>query len=290
MNGFDLDQLRTLVAAVDAGSLTAAAPRRHRSQSAVSEQLRKLEEQAGSSLLVRGKAGVVPTEAGARLVEHARHILALSETAWRDLRGLQLQGDVRLAITDYFRPVHIAGMLAQFAARHPGIRFHVHIDRSDAIEEGYARGLFDVAIVMRVAGAQRAPGATALGSEALAWTGTAQTRLDKGAPLPLVALPQSCALRRLAESALERRRQPYYIAHVASGIAGVRFAVAAGLGIACLNLSALDGPLLALAPGRRLPALPQVRFQVLAARQGEAAIAASVRALTVETFSRLRHG
>lgn len=61
MSGFDLDQLRTLVAVLEAGSLTAAAPKVFLSQSSVSEQMRKLEERAGQPLLIRGKAGVIAT-------------------------------------------------------------------------------------------------------------------------------------------------------------------------------------------------------------------------------------
>ncbi|MFT4268248.1 MAG: LysR family transcriptional regulator, partial [Xenophilus sp.] len=74
MQDFDLAQLRTFVAVADAGSLTAAAPRVFLSQSAVSEQLRKLEERAGHPLLVRGKSGAVPTPAGERLLAHARRL------------------------------------------------------------------------------------------------------------------------------------------------------------------------------------------------------------------------
>jgi DNA-binding transcriptional LysR family regulator len=284
MRGFDLEQLRTLVAAVEAGSLTAAAPLRHLSQSAVSEQLRKLEEQAGRSLLLRSKAGVVPTDAGIRLVEHARKILALSNTAWRDLHGVLLEGDVRLAITDYFRPADIAGLLSRFGSAHPHVRLHVHIGKSDDIEAGYARGDFDMAIVMRVSGGMPAAGTTTLGSEALAWVGNGLTTLPRDAPLPLVALEAGCSLRRLAVSLLEKRRVPYFVAHVASGVVGVRLAVAAGLGVACLNTSALDGPLVALPAGRRLPALPRVAFRILPARNGEQPVVASVRALAVESF------
>ncbi|KAG1182559.1 hypothetical protein G6F35_015567 [Rhizopus arrhizus] len=103
MSGFDLDQLRTLVAVLDSGSLTAAAPKVFLSQSSVSEQMRKLEDRAGQPLLVRGKAGVAATPAGERLLAHARAILALSDEAYRDLRGVALRGELRLCITDYFR-------------------------------------------------------------------------------------------------------------------------------------------------------------------------------------------
>lgn len=285
MHGFELDQLRSLIAAVEAGSLTAAAPLRNLSQSAVSEQLRKLEEQAGCSLLVRSKTGVKPTDHGLRLVEHAKKILALSETAWRDLHDVALAGELRLAITDYFRPSGVAALLARFAARHPGIRLQVRIDKSDAIEEGHARGEFDLAITMRAAGTPAIKGAIAIGSETLVWVGIAGTLLQNNRAVPLVALPESCSLRRLAVSLLEKQRMPYYVAHVATGVAGLRSAVAAGLGIACLNTSALEAPVVALRPGRLLPALPRVTFRVLPARAGENALAASVRALAIESLS-----
>src|SRR3982751_1209263 len=105
MHHFDIDQLGTFLAVVDAGSLTAGASRVFLSQSAVSEQMRKLEERAGQPLLVRAKAGISTTAAGDRLFAHARRLLALSEEAWRDLNGVTLDGELRLGVTDYFRPL-----------------------------------------------------------------------------------------------------------------------------------------------------------------------------------------
>jgi hypothetical protein len=101
MQGFDLEQLRTLVAVVDAGSLTAAAPRVFLSQSSVSEQIRKLEERAGQSLLVRSKAGVSPTEAGREAAglcpAHPRdERRGVSRPAWRDAGGRTAPGRHRL--------------------------------------------------------------------------------------------------------------------------------------------------------------------------------------------------
>lgn len=288
MRNFELEQLRTLVAAVEAGSLTAAVSVRCLSQSALSEQLRKLEEQAGQTLLVRSKSGVVATDAGSRLIGHARRLIALSDSAWQDFHGDPLAGDVRLAITDYFHPSDISALLARFAAQHAKVRLHVTIDRSDAIDEGYARGEFDVAVVMRVASAKSTAHTVILGRDDLAWVGVADTISLEEQALPLVALPESCSLRRLAETLLRKRRVPYYIAHVASGVPGLRLAVAAGLGVACLNVSALDGPLVALRSRRGLPALPEVSFRVLPARAGEAAVITSMRALAIEAFSTKR--
>lgn len=148
MSGFDLDQLRTLVAVLEAGSLTAAAPKVFLSQSSVSEQMRKLEERAGQPLLIRGKAGVIATPAGERLLSHARAILALSDEAFRDLRGVALRGELRLCITDYFRPGDVARLLRRLNEQYPQVRMHVTIMKSGTIEAAYERGEVDVGISM----------------------------------------------------------------------------------------------------------------------------------------------
>ncbi|CAB3894910.1 LysR family transcriptional regulator [Achromobacter anxifer] len=271
MSGFDLDQLRTLVAVLDAGSLTAAAPKVFLSQSSVSEQMRKLEERAGQPLLLRGKAGVVATPAGERLLAHARGILALSDEAYRDLRGVALRGQLRLCITDYFRPGDVARMLRRLNEQYPQVRLHVTIMKSGAIEAAYERGEIDVGISMRImergAARGRASGAL-LRREPLLWMSADGAAAPEEGVLPLLVLPETCALRQYVERLLSRRDVPYSVAHVASGVAGLQLAVAAGLGVACLNESALGAGMARLhAPG--LPALPMAEFRLLPARAGE---------------------
>src|SRR5215510_1311110 len=95
----DLDLLHAFVVICDAGSLTAASRRLHRSQSALSEKMRKLEETCCRVLLVRAKAGVSPTPAGERLLAHARQLIDLSEIAYQDVQGVEIAGELRLAIT-----------------------------------------------------------------------------------------------------------------------------------------------------------------------------------------------
>ncbi|MFY1920963.1 LysR family transcriptional regulator [Achromobacter xylosoxidans] len=278
MSGFDLDQLRTLVAVLDAGSLTAAAPKVFLSQSSVSEQMRKLEERAGQALLVRGKSGVVATPAGERLLAHARAILALSDEAYRDLRGVALRGELRLCITDYFRPGDVARLLRRLNEQYPQVRMHVTIMKSGAIEAAYERGEVDVGISMvileRGASKGRASGPL-LRRESLLWM-AAEGAPAPPEPLPLLALPETCALRQYAERLLARRAVPYAVAHVASGVAGLQLAIGAGLGVACLNESALAPGIGRLqAPG--LPPLPDVEFRLLPARPGEDAFIGQAR-------------
>lgn len=287
MSGFDLDQLRTLVAVLDAGSLTAAAPKVFLSQSSVSEQMRKLEDRAGQPLLVRGKAGVRATPAGLRLLAHARSILALSDEAYRDMRGVALRGELRLCITDYFRPGDVARLLRRLNEQYPQVRLHVTIMKSGAIEAAYARGEIDVGISMviqeRGPTRGRADGAL-LRREPLLWMAAEGGMPPLAEPLPLLALPETCALRQYVERLLSRRGVPYAVSHVASGVAGLQLAVAAGLGVACLNESALGAGMARLqAPG--LPALPSVEFRLLAARPGESEFVGLAREAIVKAMT-----
>jgi len=287
MSGFDLDQLRTLVAVLDAGSLTAAAPKVFLSQSSVSEQMRKLEDRAGQPLLVRGKAGVRATPAGQRLLAHARSILALSDEAYRDMRGVALRGELRLCITDYFRPGDVARLLRRLNEQYPQVRLHVTIMKSGAIEAAYARGEIDVGISMviqeRGATRGRADGAL-LRREPLLWMAAEGEMPPLAEPLPLLALPETCALRQYVERLLSRRGVPYAVSHVASGVAGLQLAVAAGLGVACLNESALGAGMARMqAPG--LPVLPSVEFRLLAARPGESEFVGLAREAIVKAMT-----
>ena len=275
MRGFDLEQLRTFAAVVDAGSLSAAAPRLFLSQSSVSEQVRKLEQRAGLQLLSRGKRGVAVTDAGERLLAHARQILVLSDAAFADLRGQELQGTLRLAITDYFRPGEVPGLLRKLGHSYPRLQVSVTIAQSAAIERGYQGGEFDIGLVMRVGAAAR--GAVLLRREPLLWAAAADRRAALQRPLPLVLLQPGCELHRLAQRLLSRHHIPHMVAHLASGVAGLQGALAAGLGAGCINESALTPELERLGPRERLPALPPAWFQLLPPRRGEAPLVAQAR-------------
>ncbi|RST51623.1 LysR family transcriptional regulator [Variovorax sp. DXTD-1] len=285
MQTFDLEQLRTLAVVIDAGSLTAAAPRVFLSQSSVSEQIRKLEERAGQSLLTRSKSGVVPTEAGTRLLAYARRILALSDEAFRDLHGETLQGELRLAVTDYFRPGDLTQLLARLGKSYPQVRLNVSILKSDALRAAHANGEFDVGLAMNIAGASSSPEqgskAPVIRRESLVWLGAAGMRLAKGEPLRLLALPDTCSLHQYTVALLRRRKVPYVLAHVASGVAGLQSALAAGLGVACLNESAACEGVGRVAGPHGLPALPRVAFQFLPGRRGETEFVTRAREMLV---------
>ena len=290
MTGFDLGQLKTFVAVVEAGSLTAAAPLVFLSQSSVSAQMLKLEHRAGQVLLTRSKTGIALTPAGARLLAHARAIAALSEEAYRDLRGEALQGELRLAVTDYFKPGDMARLLGRLSESYPQVQLYVSILKSDAIEAGYAKGDFDVGLSMRIAGNASAVGAggvrlPALRREPLVWMGATGMRLAQDRPLRLLVLPDTCSLHQFTLRLLRQRRVAHVVAHVASGVAGLQSALVAGLGVACLNESVLCEGVARLASPHGLPALPRVAFHLLPARTGETAFVGRARQLLASQFA-----
>lgn len=292
IRGFDLGQLRTFIAVSEAGSVSAAAGRVFLSQSSVSEQLKKLEERVGQPLLVRSKQGVAATPAGAKLLDHARRIVALCDAALDDMLGRALDGEVRLAITDYYRPHDVAGIIGRFASLHPRLRLHVTVLPSAVIDSTADDNAFDIGLSLRIVepGAQRSTSgrSTAIRREKLVWVSAADAAPDRSPalkpPWPLVLLPASCQLQRHVVKLLEAGRIPYLISHSASGVAGLQLALKAGLGISCLNESSVGEGLVPCPASFGLPTLPFAEFHLLPGRPGESEHVTNARAALAELF------
>lgn len=286
---FDLDLLNALVTVAETGSLSAAAPRLCRSQSAVSEQIKKLEEMCGLPLLSRGKTGASLTPAGERLRRYAHEMLALSDAAYRDLQSAQLAGDVRLAITDYFRPRALPDILRRVRDRFPHLRLHVLIRKSALIEEEIATGDYDIGLSMSILDGRGKRGEAGprirLRREPLLWVADRSFAMPDDGVLPLVVLPDTCSLQRFVVRKLKSHRIRHAVMHSASGIGGLHLALAAGLGVTCLNASAVPDGVMKVGTGLRLPALPEVEFNLVPPRPGEPSFVADVRAMLAEQLS-----
>jgi DNA-binding transcriptional LysR family regulator len=290
--GFDLAQLRTFIAVTEAGSVSAGSERVFLSQSSVSEQLKKLEERVGQPLFVRSKQGMAATPAGAKLLDHARRIVALCDAAFDDMLGRALDGEVRIAITDYYRPQDVAAIIRRFASQHPRLRLHVTVLPSATIDSGAEENAFDVGLSLRLVEegnrSRAAAKSTVIRREKLVWVGAAQTLHERPAltpPWPLVLLPASCQLQRRVVKLLDEARMPYLISHSASGVAGLQLALKAGLGISCLNESAIGEGLMPCPASFGLPPLPSAEFHLLPGQPGEAAHVTNARAALAELLA-----
>src|SRR5271163_4138096 len=126
----DLELLRSFVSVVDAGGFTRAGERIHRTQSTVSQQIRRLEDDVGQTLLDRTGKDVTPTEAGERLLSYARRLLSLAEEARDVMARSDSEGAVRLGIPEDFAAYRLTKLLASFSRARPGLRLDVRADQS----------------------------------------------------------------------------------------------------------------------------------------------------------------
>src|SRR6202007_3166934 len=134
-----LDLLRSFVSVVDAGGFTRAGERVHRTQSTVSQQIRRLQEDMGRALLHRDGKQVRPTEEGERLLSYARRILALAEEAREVVSRPTRDGVVRLGPPEDFAAYRLTEMLSEFARSHPGLRLYVRCGKSDRMRRARTR-------------------------------------------------------------------------------------------------------------------------------------------------------
>ena len=228
---FQIDWLRAFVAVVDAGSLSGAAPLVHRSQSAVSMQIKKLETALGRPVLLRGPRHLEVTPAGAQLLSYARRVLELQAEAHDTLFGPQLAGRVRLGVPDDYASTYLTPVLRSFAHRYQGVEIELTCEQSTALIPRVVRGELDLALVSR----DKPQRGRFLFQEPLVWVGAAQFEVWRRDPLP-IAVYESASLARIATiSALARRRRAYRIVYHSSSLAGQLAAVESGLAVAVLT-------------------------------------------------------
>src|SRR6201986_4592356 len=145
----DLELLRSFVSVVDAGGFTRAGERVHRTQSTVSQQIRRLEDDLGQTLLNRNGKDVTLTEPGERMLSYARRLLALAEEA-RDVVGQPgHEGAVRLGLPEDFAAYRLTRLLGAFSRSHPKLRLDVRTDQSLYLKRELERGELDLALLKR---------------------------------------------------------------------------------------------------------------------------------------------
>jgi DNA-binding transcriptional LysR family regulator len=283
---FDLDVMRSFVAGIELGSFAKAAERLARSTSAVSAQLKKLEDQAGTPLLRKSGRGMALTEAGETMLGYARRLLELNDEAASAVRGIQLEGRVRLGLQEDFGESVLPEVLGRFKRAHPKLRVEVHIARNAALLESLNAGRLDLALAWETE--LRAPHAEHVHTVPMLWIGAGEEPIacEDGEPLPLVVLDAPCLLRTAAINALDRAGIPWRIAFTSASLAGTWAAVKAGLGISVRTPFGLPPELRALdSRDIKLPALPMLG---LALYRSEAEPAPAVGRLAALILQRLQ--
>lgn len=263
---FDLDALRTMLVGTELGSFARAASQLGRSQSAVSMQLKKLEQQAGRPLFRRIGRGLVPTEAGDALLAYARRIIALNDEAAAFLGTPVTVASVRMGLPqDLFEDV-MPEVVKRFSRRRRGVHVDVRAGRNHGLEEEVRAGRLDVAVAFFPAGSDTH--GTHLASLPMRWLGRrGMDRPSKDGSIPLVLFDHPCLFRQAALRALDRKRVQWRLSLTTPSLPGVWAALHSGYGISVRPAHPVPTGLHDVGAELGLPKLPPIELRMLTASE-----------------------
>ena len=255
------DLLRSFVAIVEAGSMAQATGTVFLTQSALSLQMKRLEDLLRRRLFRRHGRSLVLTPSGEELVGLARQVLGLND---RIVEALGQAGDpepLQLGLVQDFADTLLPGVLRQFHAAHHRARVQLRVGGSAELIELFDHGRLDIALCIGRHGEIRRGTSQVVREAAMSWIGEAA--LAEHEELPLVLLEQPCAFRTAALEALARAQRSYRIMLETPNLPGMRAAVRAGLGITCRTSDFARSERLPVPRSDRLPSLPGIDYVLL---------------------------
>ena len=253
----DPELLRTFVAICETGSFAAAAERVFRTPSAVSMQIKKLEEMLGRAVFIRDSRSVSLTRDGELLLEHGRRLLALNRDLMAKFIAPDIAGEVRLGAPDDVSERFLPRMLRRFADSHAGVTVNVVVENSGPLMEKVRQKKVDIALVTCESGWVGSERAEVLMRERLVWASLKGGIAMERVPLPISVWEDGCVWRKAGIEGLEADGRPYRIAFHSAYISGQRAAILADLAIAPLPASALSGDIVEADEHHGLPRLPE---------------------------------
>jgi DNA-binding transcriptional LysR family regulator len=277
----DIDFLRTLASAEDLGGMNRAAEHVGRSQSAVSQQMRKLEEKLGQRLFRKQGRGLELTEAGELLLNYARRMLALNDEAVAALQSAGLEGVVRFGLPSDFAETWLPTALGQFKRAHPLIRVEANVDRNSVLLDKLNKGQLDLAMLF---GDPLPPNAERLARLPMVWIRGSQRAWSPGEPVPLVLFEAPCVFRKAGIEALDAAGIPWRIAFTSPSLAGLWAAVDAGLGISPRTTAHVPQWLHVAGKGDKLPKLPTIDLSLYDRGRSLTPAAARLKQILTDTI------
>ena len=259
MRTLDLAVMRTLLAAVETGSFAGAARKVGRSESAVSLQLKRLEEQIGEPVFLRAGKQMTLTGAGARLVEYARRLLDLNDEALSAASESSTGGTVTLGVPHDVTETWLPAVIEGFRRSHPSATLKVVEGRSAILLSRLADDQIDLAIVFS---AKRPENAVWSADLPMAWIGRDDYGVRKNQPLRLAAFDPPCFFRAAAIASLEHAGIDWSIGYVSNTLPDLWSAVKLDLGIAVRTPAAVPAGLAILDSKHGLPDLPPLNVSL----------------------------
>jgi len=256
----DIDQLRTFLAIVETGSFTRAAEIVHKTQSAVSMQMKRLQERLERPIFARDGRASKLTEDGERLLDYARRIVKLNVEALAAFSDFALTGRVRLGVPDDYADRYLPEIMARFSRAYPGVELSVICEPSLELIERIAANELDLAIITNC---EPSRPVESFRRERLLWVASNRHTTHREEPLPLALGRPSCKWREAAIEALERMGRPYRVLYSSGNAGAVAAAVLAGLAVSVFPESGLRPGMRVLGASDGFPELTSCRVRLL---------------------------
>ena len=252
----DPDLLQAFVAVAEHRSFTRAAVALNRTQSAVSMQVKRLEERLQAELFHRTKTNVDLSAAGEGLLGYARRILSLNEEAVGRVREQNIEGRVRLGVMDDYGTLIVPPLLAGFVANFPLIHIEMETGLTSTMTDRLGEA-YDLVIAMHPEG--RTEGEL-LRMEQAVWATSSEHRVEQLDPLPVALYPQGCLFRSWAMQALDAANRSWRLAFVSHSLAAVEAIAAQGLAVTVVKAGTFPPTLRRLTARDGMPPLPKAQI------------------------------
>jgi DNA-binding transcriptional LysR family regulator len=280
----DIDQLRTFIAIAETGSFTKAAEVVHKTQSAVSMQMKRLEERIERPIFARDGRASKLTEDGQRLLDYARRLVKLNVETIAAFSDAALSGRVRLGVPDDYADRYLPEIMARFSRAYPGVELTVLCESTLDLLERIDDNELDLAIVTNCE-SRRA--SETFRRERLLWVTSNRHSIHDEEPLPLALGRPSCIWRRMAIEQLEAIGRPYRVLYSSSNAGAVAAAVLAGLAVSVLAESGLRPGMRVLTTADGFPDLPSCRIGLVRNAHESSALAEALAEHIISSLDNL---
>ncbi|WP_415890867.1 LysR substrate-binding domain-containing protein [Neptuniibacter sp. SY11_33] len=250
----DIDALRSFIAFVDTGSFTRAAKQTFRTQSAISMQMKKLEEETGHTLFIKEGRNLSLTNQGQELVSYARRLIALHDEAIGHFSLTQAQRPLRIGCPDDYAESVLPQLCQLISDRIPDLNFNIECNCSSKLRSMLDSGELDIAVLTRAPDGDEG---FVLKHDAGVWVHGGYPELLEQSPLPLVLFEPDCKFRTTAVDGLEKQGLDYRLVCASSSSTALKGLLREGLGISAMATSSISHDL-AIIDEKRLPPLPSV--------------------------------
>ncbi len=276
----DMDVLRTLVVAQDLGGFNRAAEQVGRSQSAISQRIHKLEKRIGEPLFRKQGRGLVLTEAGEVILTYARRVIELNDEAVAAVKGVGIDGKVRIGLQGDFAESWLPAALGRFKRAHPNVRVEAAVDRNYVLTERLDKGQLDLAVIWCL---KARPDAEVIATLPMMWVGK-ETPWPRVKPVPLALFNPPCFFRAAAIAALDAAKIPWRVEFTSLSLSALWSAVDAGLGITVRTSPSVPSHLVTLQGRSGLPRLPTVKLCLDSGGRPLTPASARLREILLETI------